>query len=281
MELVERLKLLPESFSFPHTKDWRRMRNRLSGFTEPTGSLDKLQDSTYTSQPPEPSFMEHQVCLFGPERYEARYDYPLVVWLHSCHSSEHELESVMPELSLQNYVGCAPRGTTASDPDGRFFGWSQSAASSAIAEEVVFESIALAQKTFSISDQRIFLAGFGGGGTMAWRLALRYPKRFAGVVSICGDFPHRNQPLTNLANARALPTLWLYGAESQQCGIQQVCDTLPVLHTASLAVDIRQYPCGNELLSNMLDDVNNWLMEQVTRQPAVFETAREESFSKN
>lgn len=257
------------------------MRNRLCSSLEPTGSLDHLHVTPTTTGPKESSFLEHEVCFFGPERYEPRYDYPLIIWLHSCHSCEFELENVMPELSLQNYVACAPRGTTACDSEGKFYRWGESAAASAIAEELVFESIDLARKQFSVNSQRIFLAGFGGGGTMAWRIALRYPSRFAGVVSIGGDFPQKNQPLLNIQRARDLPMLWLYGADSTRCGIQQVCESLPVLHSASLAVDIRQYRCGDELLGNMLTDVNGWLMEQVTSQPAEIEAIAEESFSRN
>ncbi len=257
------------------------MRNRLCSSFEPTGSLDQLHVSPNNQSTAQQSYLEHQVCLFGPERYEPRYEYPLIVWLHSCHSCEFELENVMPELSLQNYVACAPRGTTSCDADGKFFRWSQSAAATAISEELVFESIDLAQKQFSIAQRRIFLAGVGGGGTMAWRIALRYPGRFAGVVSIGGDFPRQNQPLLNIERARLLPMLWMYGNESTRCGIQHICESLPVLHSASLAVDIRQYPCGDELLSNMLVDMNAWLMEQVTHQPSESERMAEESFSRN
>lgn len=257
------------------------MRNRLQSLPELTDQVEKLHAAACMPAYHGQACLEQQVCLFGPERYEPRYNYPLVVWLHSCRSAERELGCVMPELSLQNYVGCAPRGTVACDPDGVLFDWGKSAASAAIAEEVIFDAIELASSQFSVAEERIFLAGFGSGGTMAWRIALRYPTRFAGVVSICGDYPHQNRALSNVAEARHLPTLWIYGAESKTCGVQQVCDTLPVLHSASLAVDIRQYPCGNELLSNMLVDVNAWLMERVTSQPASPVPTAEESFSRN
>lgn len=257
------------------------MRNRICGSVESSGSLDKLQASQNITQQADRTDLEHQVCFFGPERYEPRYEYPLVVWLHSCHSSEYEIENIMPELSLQNYVACAPRGTNPCDDEGKFFRWGQSAGATAIAEEIVFESIELAQQQFSIAPKRVFLAGFGGGGTMAWRIGLRYPQRFAGIVSVCGQFPHRNQPLLNLERARDLPSLWLYGAQSKDCGVSQVCETLPVMHSASLSVDIRQYSGGDELMSNMLVDVNAWVMEQVTRQPASTEPTRVESFSRN
>lgn len=257
------------------------MRNRLPSSSELTGRIEKLHDSSHLSLATQHAFLHQQVCLFGPERYEPRYDYPLIVWLHSCQSAERELENVMPALSLQNYVACAPRGPISSDPHGRLFRWGRSAASVAIAEELVFDSIELAKAQFSIASDRVFLVGFGGGGTMAWRIALRYPQRFAGVVSICGEFPSQHQPLSNIASARHLPTMWMVGAESPNCGIQHMCEALPVMHSASLSVDIRQYPCGNELLSNMLYDANSWLMERVTSQPANFEDSVEESFSKN
>lgn len=263
------------------------MRNRINGSSELTGRFDKLQDVTeYASLPDtclgaEHHDFAHPICLFGPERYEPRYNYPLIVWLHSCRSSELELEQVMRNLSMQNYVACAPRGTLACTGDSGLFRWGQSATSAAIAEEVIFEAIEQASAQFSVAPDRIFLAGFGGGGSLAWRVALRYSKRFAGVLSLCGNYPLDHQSLTNLDAARELPTLWMYGAESERCGISQVCDALPVMHAARLAVDIRQYPCGDELLSNMLLDANGWLMEQITHQPAAFANLPVENFSRN
>jgi len=224
---------------------------------------------------------EHQVSHFGPERYEPRYKYPLVLWLHSCHSSELELEGVMPSLSLQNYVGCSPRGPIASNRgDGRFV-WGQSMAAVAVAEEIIFESIESASRHFSIESNRIFLAGFGSGATMAARIGLRYPELFAGVIPICGSFPNEQFALSKIGKARSLPFLWMYGEHSKLHGIQHVCDTLPMLHAAGLTLDIRQYPCGDELLTNMLSDANHWMMHLVTNQPPMETSTRAGSFSVN
>ena len=258
------------------------MRNRLDRSQEPGSQLELVQQSqrsTTVQAPATRADIPH--FLFGPERYEPRYEYPLIVWLHSCHSNERELEDVMPLLSMQNYVACAPRGTNASEIAGRRFLWSQSRAAATVAEESIFAAIEAAQNDFSIARQRVFLAGFGSGGTMAWRIALRYPHQFAGVVSICGQFPKNNQPLNNLASARQLPILWMYGQESHNCGVEHICETLPLLHAARMGATIRQYPVGDELLTNMLSDLNHWLMEQVTNQPTRTENFVEESFSRN
>lgn len=264
------------------------MRNRIDSSDDESSALSLGSWSTNSSNLDSAcgihrvnALIEHQVQLFGPERYESRYDYPLVVWLHSCHSSEAELEAVMCGLSLQNYVGCAPRAPIPSDRGLGRFVWGSSANALAVAEEIVFAGVDLAAQQFSICRRKIFIAGFGSGATMAWRLALRYPEHFAGVVAICGGFPNEQRSLVRLNSARKLPVLWMYGQDSRNCNIQQVCETLPLLHAASLAVDIRQYPCGDELLSNMLTDSNIWLMEQVTDQPHRSEAVEQETFSRN
>lgn len=255
------------------------MRNRLDRSQEPGSQLDLLKSSSNGRGPM--ARTEMPLALFGPERYEPRYDYPLIVWLHGCQSNERELEAVMPVLSMQNYVGCAPRGTQASEACGQTFRWSQSRAANALAEEIVFSSIASATRTFSIARNRVFLAGFGSGGTTALRIALRYPQHFAGVVSICGAFPKNHSPLGNLTASRALPILWMYGEDSTRCGVDHICETLPLLHAARLNCMIRQYPASDELLSNMLSDLNCWVMERVTNQPANMDQTVEASFSRN
>ena len=259
------------------------MRNRLDySSMDLSTRLEKLHSTlTSTAEHSRASSFGSSICLFGPERYEPRYDYPLIVWLHSCNSNEQELGQLMPNLSMQNYVACAPRGTRATDPCGKQFQWGTSSASIAVAEESVFEAIAAATSQFSIARDKIFIAGFGGGASMAWRIGLRYPDCFAGVVNVCGQFPTHNQPLANLAAALHLPALWMYGEESVCCGVDHVCDMLPILHSARLSVDMRQYPCGDELLTNMLSDMNSWLMARVTKQPPRFEEIHEESFSRN
>ena len=257
------------------------MRNRLDRSQEPGSQLELLKQTLASSGRAAPRRTEMPISLFGPERYEPRYQYPLIVWLHGCQSNERELEAVMPALSLQNYVGCAPRGTQASEACGKAFQWSQSRAAISLAEEFVFSSIASASREFSIASQRVFLAGFGSGGTTAMRIALRYPHQFAGVISICGAFPQNQNPLINLAASRQLPLLWMYGEDSMRCGVDHICDTLPLLHAARMRCLIRQYPAADELLSNMLSDMNHWVMELVTNQPAAMDQSAEASFSRN
>jgi phospholipase/carboxylesterase len=204
--------------------------------------------------------------FFSPLHYESRYDYPLIVWLHGCGSSERELEELMPYISIRNYVAVAPRGTKAVDPNGHRYTWAQTPASIALAEELVFDAIEKASGRYSIANKKVFLAGRGAGGTMAWRLALRNPKQFAGCVSLGGAFPKSHRPLATIKDLRHLRSLWMVGEQSQSCGVDTVVDSLPLFHTAKLRVAIRQYNCGDELYADMFSDMNRWLMEIVTNQ---------------
>lgn len=200
-------------------------------------------------------------CLLAPQHYERNYAYPLVVWLHDAGGDERELKRVMPLVSLRNYVSLAVRGT-AKAAGG--FGWPQSADEILAAESRVAEAVAQARQKFNVHGSRIFLAGAGAGGTMALRLALRWPDRYAGGASIGGGFPTGHSPLARLPLARRSRLLILHCRDSETYPVDQVCQELSLFHAAGMSVTLRQYPCGDELTTQMLHDLDVWLMEQVT-----------------
>jgi phospholipase/carboxylesterase len=203
--------------------------------------------------------------------YAPGYAYPLIVWLHGNGSDERQLQRVMPVISMQNFIAVAPQGfsieSTFSSPSG--FGWSQTSDQIQQAEQRVYECIDMAQRKYHIAPRRIFLAGVDAGGTMALRLALSAPHRFAGVLSLGGAFPVGGTPFNNLVAARRLGVFLATGRASTVYPAAQVCEDLKLLHTAGLSITLREYPCGHELHPQMLADVNRWVMEQILPpQPA-------------
>ena len=54
---------------------------------------------------------DNPCAVFAPMHYEPNYAYPLVVWLHGAGGSERELPEIMCNVSPQNYIGIAFRGT--------------------------------------------------------------------------------------------------------------------------------------------------------------------------
>ena len=217
--------------------------------------------------------------LFAPLHYEPNYAYPLVVWLHNDGGDERQLARVMPLVSMRNYVGLGVRGRRrrAGEPG---YCWPQTSGAIMAAERRTSYAIAWARQKYNLHDQRVFLAGYEAGGTMAFRLALRNPQRFAGALSIGGSFPEGEQPLARLLALRKFPLFLAHCRDSQTYPIERVCDELRLIHSAGLAVTLRQYPCADELTTVMLHDMDVWMMERVTgiasSQPAdaASETAR-------
>lgn len=208
--------------------------------------------------------------LFAPLHYTSGYAYPLIVWLHGTGSDERQLLRIMPMVSMQNFVAVAPQGIRSPVADvskGEVFGWHQADEPFQQAEQRIFSSIELAERKFNINPRRIFVAGFDTGGTMAMRLAMSNPNRFAGVLSLCGAFPTGVKPFGNLIAARRLGVFLASGRASTIYPAEQVCNDLRLLHTAGLSVTLRQYPCGHELQPQMLADINRWVMEQILPPP--------------
>jgi phospholipase/carboxylesterase len=200
---------------------------------------------------------------FAPIHYEPGYAYPLVVWLHDSDSNERELSTVMPLVSMRNYVAIAPRGTCEQKRTHGRYGWRQSTDAIESAQSRIVECIAVAKERFNIHERRVFLVGRGTGGTMALRTAWREPSKYAGVVAINGPLPTRMSPMRRVNELRHVPCLLTTSRDSQSYPADQVCQDLRLLHVAGCTVALRQYPGGDDLTSNMLSDLDRWLMELV------------------
>ncbi|MCA9230413.1 MAG: hypothetical protein KDA57_07165 [Planctomycetales bacterium] len=212
-------------------------------------------------------------CLFAPIHYEQRYAYPLIVWLHSGVSNEQELREVMPLVSVRNYVAVAPRGTDRVEGIRGAFTWNQSPSSIETAMDRVRQCVETAQERFRIHRERIFIAGYAAGGTMAIRLGLEYPDQFAGAISLGGAMPRGSRPLKRIAEARKLPLLLSVSPSGSSdldgYSLDQVMADVRLLHSAGSSLSVRLYPEGDGLTTVMLSDVDNWIMERACPQSIV------------
>jgi phospholipase/carboxylesterase len=209
-----------------------------------------------------PDHVEHS--LFVPLHYEKNYAYPLIVWLHSDGDNQRQLKRIMPLISLRNYVAIAPRGEATDFNEHGAAGWQQSEAAIVEAQWRVSQCVEIAQSRCNIHARRVFVGGYADGGTMALRLALRMPQLFAGVFSIGGALPQGHAPLINVQNVRGLPVMLAHGNASRKFSTAQLCRDLRLVHSAGMRAHVRQYPCADELTTQMLSDVDSWLMERVT-----------------
>lgn len=225
-----------------------------------TASLNFATQSSLESSPRR----REAVQFLLPEHYEPSYAYPLVVWLHGAGEDEDQIDAVLPEISLRNYVGIAPRGTTTAN-FGPGYGWSDSRGGIDHAREQVHSAIEYAVARAHIAPHKVFLAGRGEGGAMALRLALADPQSYCGALSFGGGLPRGKNILGRLKEARSLPLFLAVGAESLEYPTEQLCDDLKLCHLGWLSVFVKQYhPCADELVVDMMADANEWMMNLVT-----------------
>lgn len=209
------------------------------------------------------------LSYFLPSRYEANYRYPLVVWLHNDGANHRQVAEVMPHVSTQNFVAVGVRATRACEALGHQYAWLQSPLGTAIAEEVVFAAIESTMSRYSVNPERIYLAGYREGGTMAMRIGLRNAARFDGVISVDGQLPRGGQPLMNLAAARDLAILSAVSLQGTAYPMTRVCEDLRLWHAANLRMDMRQYTVDDCMVTEVMRDINTWIMSRVTGQQGI------------
>jgi phospholipase/carboxylesterase len=215
---------------------------------------------------------ESQHVLFAPLHYEPNYGYPLVVWLHGGGDSERQLRRIMPHVSLRNYVAAAPRGTLEvprQSGTGSGYRWVQTPEHIAHAERRIESAIADARERYHIRPDRIFLAGYECGGTMAMRIAAEHAPQFAGVMSLCGPFPTQGAPLAKLDTVRRLPLFVAAARQGTYYPTEQVCNNLRLFHSAGISITLREYPGEDCLSQMMLADIDRWMMEQIASPAAM------------
>ncbi len=202
---------------------------------------------------------------FLPLHYEPNYRYPLVVWLHSDGFNENQVDHVMPHISVRNYIAVGVRGNRAADSIGHRFDWHDSPAAVYAAHEAVAQTIDEASDRFSVHPSRIVLAGYGSGGTMAMRVAMREPQRFAAILSLGGSMPSGRHVWSNLASLRQrrLRMLWLQAAKNPRFDANKLKHDIRLAMMIRAEVEVRQYPTDDEMDTVVLSDVNEWIMRCV------------------
>ena len=209
--------------------------------------------------------------LFTPLHYESNYAYPLIVWLHGAGENDRTLTRLMPHISLRNYTAVAPRGTYASrasrqSANGNAFGWRQSVEHIDLAQLRIATAVDKAASQMNVDRRRVFLAGAGCGGTMALRVALDNPSRFAGALSLDGAFPRGGAPLLRLIEARQIPLFIARGRKSPLYSSEIACDDLRLLYSAGMSLTLKEYPGQDVCRPQVLGDIDRWIMEVLADQ---------------
>src|SRR5262245_10669167 len=221
----------------------------------------------YTSEVQAPRRLP--VRTFLPTGYEPRYAYPLLVFFHGHGGSEEQILRLAPRLSRRNFICIGLRGPQGLEPrpDGRpGYSWGPDGTCDALIEDYVLRAAEQTRRSYHVHSERIYLAGFCEGATLAYRLGLLFPDRFAGVISLNGGLPRRGGPLLRLQEVRQLRVLIGHGIANAVVPLSLARADRRLLYMAGLDVKMHTYPATHRIHLDMLRDIDRWVMRHVCEE---------------
>jgi phospholipase/carboxylesterase len=226
-----------------------------------------LPEGFYTSEVALPHAWPLRTFL--PAGYEPNYPYPLLVFLHGHGSTEEQVLRLAPRLSRRNYVSIAPRGPVAlgAGPDGKpAFSWGPEDQDDPQVEDYIFRAIEQTRRNYHVHSERIYLAGFREGAALAYRLALLYPERFAGVISMNGALSRQGGPLLRLPDVRKLRVLIGHGIANPVVPLTLARQDHRLFYSAGLSIQMHTYPTTHRIHPAMLRDIDRWVQEHISEE---------------
>jgi phospholipase/carboxylesterase len=236
-------------------------------FTDLSWRAFRPAEGFYTSEVQAPRRLPLRTFL--PTGYEPNYPYPLLVFFHGHGSCEEQILRLAPRVSRRNYICISLRGpeSLGQRADGRFgYCWG-AGQHDTLLEDYVLRAVEQTRRHYHVHSERIYLAGFREGATLAYRLGMLFPERFGGVISLNGCMPRQGGPLLRLPEIRQLRLLIGHGIANPIVPLAMAQRDFRLFYAAGLDVQLCTYPTTHRLHPDMLRDVNRWIMEAVNRDP--------------
>lgn len=204
-----------------------------------------------------------------PESYEARYAYPLVVWLTGSDCSIDESLNHIAAMSPQNYLGLAI--------DECLFGRQESDQQDfdvpveflkrlVDVENRVVNAVRSVRQILNVHTERIFLAGAGDAASVALLLAMHQPEWFGGCIAFGGSIPSAAMLLANRAELSS--KRFFLGAPGGRSGWQttnSVRNTARQLVAAGadVSVSVNDSEAATLINRRVLREVDQWIISGI------------------
>jgi len=202
--------------------------------------------------------------VYIPDHYEPGYAYPLVIWFHETGGSEQSLYSLMPEMSERNHFGLSFRGgLPAINHLPGTYRWPKSEKQFELLEQKIYDAVVTLRREFHIHSERIYLAGFGEGGTLAMKLLFSQPERYAGAASLSGQFATQNNPLKNLSLLRGKRVFQGTGVKNAVVTPSDISHSTRLLHSAGLEAKSAYFESDSKLTPRMLSEIDRWILSGI------------------
>jgi len=237
-----------------------------------TWSLERPAEGFYTSELS--TFKALPVRTFLPQSYEPNYPYPLLVFFHGQGSNEEQILRLAPRLSRRNYICISLRGPEALgiQADGHAaYGWGSDGQYDSMVEEYMLRAVEHTCRTYHVHSERIYLAGFCEGASLAYRLGLSMPERIGGLIAMNGLMPSPDTagPIFRLDEMRGLRVLIGHGIANAIVPLSSARKDFRLLYSAGADIRFLTYPTTHRIHPQMLRDINRWVMDGIRAEEMV------------
>jgi phospholipase/carboxylesterase len=198
--------------------------------------------------------------------------FPTVIALHGWGANAHDLLGLAPLLHGGRALVLCPEGPVAFEiqPGVEGHGWFPLSGGRPPDPEEFEEGVEALESflehalaAFPVDPKKTVLLGFSQGGVMAYRLALRDPGRWAGLIALSSWLPEElADAAAGTPGLDALPTLVMHGTEDPMIPVARAHESRDRLLALGVPLVFREYSMGHEISPEALRDLVGWLDEK-------------------
>lgn len=195
--------------------------------------------------------------------------HPLLIAVHGYGANKRQMmreaRKIAPEsfaiASLQGFHQHMKEPKVKGGPLRFAFGWLTNfhpEESVAIHHQAVLDLIDSLVSEGIANKERIFLLGFSQSCALNFRFAFTNTKALRGVIGICGGLPGDWDDSETYTQTNA-SVLYMHGEDDEFYPPTRVANYETRLRRRAGDVQVRSYRAGHEIVSDMHDDVREWL----------------------
>jgi phospholipase/carboxylesterase len=219
---------------------------------------------------------DHSLSLFhhtAPPKSGLAEKPPLLLLLHGYGANEDDLFSLAPYLDERFLVASARAPVVLAPMSYAWFNLNFTPQGVVINPEEAESSRQTLRKfigevveAYQCNPNAVYLMGFSQGAMMSLAVALTFPGLAAAVVAMSGRL--LPQTLTQIADKDTLIGLPIFAAHGRQDTVLPIShgrDTRVKLSELPVELTYREYDMGHEISYDSLNDITEWLSEQLDR----------------
>lgn len=199
-----------------------------------------------------------------------------IIWLHGLGADGHDFEPIVPELHLPKTLPVrfifphAPKRAVSINFGMVMPAWydimdvaglHKVNADDILASSRQLKDVMQAEIQKGLPPERIILAGFSQGGTIALHTGLRYDRKLAGIMALSTCLPAADQPSDEYVAAnRDISIFMAHGTRDPMIPIEKAIETRDALKRLEYNIRWQEYPMDHSVCHEEIQHIRSWIM---------------------